>query len=64
MTIEVQIKNLDQRQETKEVVHVILEHKSLARTIHTLHKELKQGEETKAYVHPGQVIIIKEYFNN
>ena len=64
MTIEVLIKNLDTRQDTKEVVHVILEHKSLVRTIHSLHRELKAGEETKAYVHPGQAIIVKEFFNS
>lgn len=64
MTIEVLIKNLDTCQETKEVVHVILEHKSLVKTIHTLHKVLKPGEETKAYVHPGQVIVVKEFFDN
>ncbi len=63
MTIEVLIKNLDNRQDTKEVVHVILEHKSLVRTIHTLHKVLKPGEETKAYVHPGQVVVVREYFD-
>jgi len=63
MTIEVLIKNLDTRKETKETVHVILEHKTLARTVHVLHKELKAGEETKAYVHPGQVIVVKENFN-
>lgn len=37
MTIEVLIKNLDNNKETKEEVHVILEYKSLVKTVHTLH---------------------------
>lgn len=62
MTIEVLIKNLDTRLDTKEVVQVFLEHKSLVKTIHSLHKSLKPGEETKAYVHPGQAIVVREYY--
>jgi len=64
MTVEVLIKNLDTRKDTKEEVHVILEHKSLVRPVYSLHKVLKSGEETKAYVHPGQSVLVKEFFNN
>lgn len=64
MTIEVLIKNLDNSKETKEEVHVIIENKGVVRPVYSLHRVLKPGEETKAYVHPGQNLVVKEFYNN
>lgn len=64
MTIKVKIINQDQRLDTKERVKVIIELKSMVKPIYGLHATLKPGEETTTYVHPGQSVILQEFYDS